>query len=329
MGRINKSFVLVTGGAGFIGSHLIDRLLKDGNNIVCLDNLNDFYNPKIKKLNQKKHFDYECFKFVKGDIRDRETVEKIFTKFPISSVIHLAAMAGVRPSVENPSLYTDVNITGTQVLLETMRNKNVEKFIFASSSSVYGNNKHSPFSEDAAVDWQVSPYGATKKMSEIMCYPYHHLYGISMVGLRFFTVYGPRQRPEMAIHKFVRKMHRNEPLPFYGDGNTARDYTYIDDIIEGIVQSFSINNDYAIFNLGNSEPIKLKELVSILESSSGLKAELHTQELPPGDVLQTFADISRAKKRLDYDPKIHIEAGIGLFMEWFKTMYVKHKKLYA
>ncbi|MEE8437457.1 MAG: GDP-mannose 4,6-dehydratase [Candidatus Neomarinimicrobiota bacterium] len=329
MGAKSRNYILVTWGAGFIGSHLIDRLLENGKNILCLDNLNDFYNPKIKKLNQKKHFDYDAFIFVKGDIRDQETVEKLFNKYNIITVIHLAAMAGVRPSLEKPSLYTDVNINGTQVLLETMRNKEVKKFIFASSSSVYGNSKHTPFAEDAAVDWQISPYGATKKMGEILCYPYHHLYGISIVGLRFFTVYGPRQRPEMAIHKFIRKMFRGEFLPFYGDGNTARDYTYIDDIIDGILQSLIIENDYEIFNLGNSEPIKLKELVSILERSSGLKARLLKQDLPPGDVLQTFADIKRAKKRLDYEPGIHFEAGIGLFMEWFKDMYKKHKKLYA
>lgn len=325
----NRNFILVTGGAGFIGSHLIDRLLENGKNILCLDNLNDFYNPKIKKLNQKKHFEYDTFVFVKGDIRNRETVEKLFNNFSISTVIHLAAMAGVRPSLENPSLYTDVNIIGTQVLLETMRNKEVEKFIFASSSSIYGNSKHTPFTEDAAVDRQISPYGATKKMGEILCYPYHHLYGISIVGLRFFTVYGPRQRPEMAIHKFIRKMFRGEYLPFYGDGNTARDYTYIDDIINGILKSLTIENDYEIFNLGNSEPIKLKELVSILENTSGLKARLLKQDLPPGDVLQTYADISRAKKRLDYEPGIHFEAGIRLFMEWYKSMYENHRKLYA
>lgn len=321
--------LLVTGGAGFIGSHLIDRLLESGNKVVCLDNLNHFYNPEIKRLNQQQHQDYNSFTFVEGDIRDQNCLDKIFAENEFDIVVHLAAMAGVRPSIENPKLYIDVNIAGTQILLDVMSKYPVKKFIFASSSSVYGNNIKSPFTETDLVDRQVSQYGATKKMGEVLCYTYHHLYHIPTACLRFFTVYGPRQRPEMAIHKFARKLKRGESIPFYGDGTTARDYTYVDDIVRGIMQTIDADYEYIIFNLGNSEPVKLTDLVSILEKESGMEAILNSQKLPPGDVLNTYADTSRARKYLDYKPKIHIEAGIGKFMEWYDIMVGKYGELYS
>ncbi len=321
--------LLVTGGAGFIGSHLIDHLLDGGNWVVCLDNLNDFYHPQIKRLNQQQHHDFDTFTFVEGDIRDQECVEKLFAEHDFDIVVHLAAMAGVRPSVEDPKLYVDVNINGTQILLDEISKHPVRKFLFASSSSVYGNNIKSPFSEDDSVDCQVSPYGATKKMGEVLCYTYHHLYRIPTACLRFFTAYGPRQRPEMAIHKFTRKLKREESIPFYGDGTTARDYTFIEDIVNGILQTMNAEYDYIIFNLGNSEPVKLADLVSILENAAGIEAVLDRQDLPPGDVLNTYADISRARQHLDYQPKVHIEAGIGKFMEWYNTMITNHGELYA
>ncbi|MDP6201509.1 MAG: SDR family NAD(P)-dependent oxidoreductase [Candidatus Marinimicrobia bacterium] len=329
MSDISKKTVLVTGGSGFIGSQLVDRLLNDGNSVVCLDNLNDFYNPRIKDLNRSTHYDFDRYSFVKGDIRDPDQINKIFKENDIEVVIHLAAMAGVRPSLKDPKLYTDVNINGTQNLLETMNDFDVQKFLFASSSSVYGNNKKTPFSEDDIVDYQISPYGATKKMGEIMCYTYHHLSGIPTTGLRFFTVYGPRQRPEMAIHKFTRLMKNNKPIPFFGDGSTARDYTFIDDIINGILASMNKVDTYAIYNLGNSEPVKLDELVHVIGEQSGREPILDRQPLPEGDVMQTYADVSRAQSRLDYIPKVSIDDGIRKFIDWFEKMIISHGELYS
>ncbi len=328
---MNYSFqkpVLVTGGAGFIGSHLIERLLQEGNTVVCLDNLNDFYNPEIKRLNQKPHFDHDRFSFVEGDIRDRDTLNKVFKRHEFGHVIHLAAMAGVRPSVENPSLYTDVNIRGTQTLLEVVKNHPVEKLIFASSSSVYGNNKKTPFSEDDNVDQQVSPYGATKKMGEILCFTYHYLTGIPTTCLRFFTVYGPRQRPEMAIHKFVRLAKKGDPIPVFGDGTSARDYTYIDDIIIGILNALIAEDQFIIYNLGNSEPVKLSDLLNIIHHATKLEIRIRRQPFQLGDVEQTFADVSRASRRLDYHPQTHIEEGINAFVKWYDQMCETYPELY-
>ena len=321
--------ILVTGGAGFIGSHLIDRLLADGQQVICLDNLNDYYDPQIKVLNQSSHFDYPNYEFIKGDIRDAETVNSLFDDYEIEIVVHLAAMAGVRPSIENPKLYTDVNINGTQILLEAMTGSFVKKFIFASSSSVYGNNKKTPFSEDDNVDFQISQYGATKKMGEVMCYTYHHLSGIPISCMRFFTVYGPRQRPEMAIHKFTRLLKKGQAIPFFGDGSTSRDYTYIDDIIDGIMGALSSEDQFAIYNLGNSEPVKLDELVHVIGKRLSIEPKLDHQKLPAGDVQQTFADVSRAKSRLDYMPKISIEDGIYRFVNWYETMMESNGKLFS
>lgn len=322
------SVILVTGGCGFIGSHLIDKLLAQKRKVVCIDNLNDFYHPEIKLLNQKPHLDYKRYTFHKGDIRNKTFIREIFTTYSIDTVIHLAAMAGVRPSLEDPVLYTDVNILGTQVLLEEMKDKEIKKFIFASSSSVYGNNDKIPFSESDMVDQQVSPYGATKKMGEEIVYTYSHLHNIPTVCLRFFTVYGPRQRPEMAIHKFVRHILKEQPIPFYGDGTTARDYTYIDDIVRGILSALETTDDFMIYNLGNSEPVKLMELVTTISEVIGKEAILDEQDIPSGDVLRTYADITRAERRLDYTPETHFNDGIVKFIDWFRSIKNAYPELF-
>ncbi len=320
--------ILVTGGAGFIGSLLIDNLLKKGDNIVCIDNLNEFYNPNIKKLNQVNHYEYEHYEFYEGDILDEGLVKSIFKKHDIEIVIHLAAMAGVRPSISSPSLYTEVNIIGTRIILDAMVESSVERLIFASSSSVYGNNKKIPFSEDDSVDCPISPYAATKKMGELLCHAYHHIYELNISLLRFFTVYGPRQRPEMAIHQFVRNAFKGEPIIVFGNGSTARDYTYIDDIIDGIIQSIESDDRYMIYNLGNSEPIKLSNLIKIIAETTGIDPILEYQEIPKGDVLQTFADINRAQNNFKYDPKTGIQDGISKFVKWYISMKNTYEVLY-
>ena len=320
--------ILVTGGAGFIGSLLIDNLLKKGDNIVCIDNLNEFYNPSIKKLNQVNHYEYEYYQFYEGYILDEGLVKSIFKKHDIEIVIHLAAMAGVRPSISNPLLYTEVNIIGTRVILDAMVESNVERLIFASSSSVYGNNKKIPFCEDDNVDRPISPYAATKKMGELLCHAYHHIYELNISLLRFFTVYGPRQRPEMAIHQFVRNALKEEPIIVFGNGSTARDYTYIDDIIDGIIQSIESDDRYMIYNLGNSEPIKLSNLISTIAETTSIEPIIEYQEIPQGDVLQTYADINRAQNNLKYDPKTGIQDGISKFVKWYISMKNTYEDIY-
>jgi UDP-glucuronate 4-epimerase len=320
--------ILVTGGAGFIGSHLIDRLLRIGNSVISLDNLNNFYDPRIKRLNYENHADNSKFKFIEADVRDDAALNKVFEESEIGTVIHLAAMAGVRPSMLNSQIYLDVNINGTHSLLSVIAKYKVERFIFASSSSVYGNNSKIPFSEDDNVDNQISPYGATKKMGEILCNTYYSLNKIPTTCLRFFTVYGPRQRPEMAIHKFVRRITMGETIPFFGDGYTARDYTFIEDIIDGILKALINVEGFSIYNLGNSEPVKLLDLVDIIGKATGKSAVLDRKDLPKGDVLQTYADISRAKQHLDYQPRTHITDGINQFVEWYNESKVKEPDLF-
>ena len=325
----HKETVLVTGGAGFIGSHFSDRLLANGYTVVCVDNLNSYYSPLIKRLNLEELSKHNHFHFEKGDIRNRKFIGGVFQKHQPQILVHLAAMAGVRPSLENPSLYIDVNIRGTQVLLDAIRQYPVQKLLFASSSSVYGNNEKVPFSEDDNVDRQISPYGGTKKMNEIQLYTAYHLTGIPTTLFRFFTVYGPRQRPEMAIHKFVRLLYRNKPIPVFGDGTTARDYTFFSDIIDGLWNALHHEEeDYSIYNLGNSEPVKLMELIEMLAELTGRDPKLESFELPDGDVVQTFADISRARTWLDYDPKTTIFDGLGEFIEWYNTMKKQHPRLF-
>ena len=334
---------LVTGGSGFIGSHLVEHLLKNGHSVINIDNFDDFYDYKIKIKNtfesvakkiefsfKEKELDIQKLIFETSkknyqlyyqDIRDKDRLGKIFQKHKIDLVIHLAALAGVRPSIERPLEYEQVNIKGTMNLWELCRDFKIKKFINASSSSVYGNNEKIPFSEDDEVDQPISPYAATKKCCEILGHVYYHLYGIDMIHLRFFTVYGPRQRPDLAIHKFTKLIAENKEIPFYGDGYTARDYTFIDDIIEGIHKSICYiethNKVYEIINLGESEVINLNEMVATIENE--LEKKSHKKILPtqPGDVEKTSANIHKAKTLIGYQPRTHFQNGIKKFVEWF------------
>ncbi len=310
--------VLITGGAGFIGSHLAENLVAEGYRVVCIDDFNDFYDPRIKWENIAGLQARPEFRLVKGDITDNETLEKLFSAWKIEQVVHLAARAGVRPSLHQPALYEKVNVGGTINLLEQCIKHQVNKFIFGSSSSVYGEQDKIPFSEDDRVERPISPYAATKRAAELICYTYHHLYQLSVTCLRFFTVYGPRQRPEMAIHKFTSLIYQGQPIPLYGDGSSSRDYTFISDIISGVRAAMSRDFGYEIINLGNSSPIQLKELVRMIEDALGLKARINFQPPQSGDVTRTYADISKAQKLLGYHPEVPIEEGIALFVDWFK-----------
>jgi UDP-glucuronate 4-epimerase len=312
--------VLVTGGAGFIGSHLCQRLLKEGYEVVCLDNFDAFYDPAIKRSNVEEIQATEgdgAFQLVEGDIRDAGLLEGLFKRSSFELVIHLAARAGVRPSLQQPLLYEEVNVTGTLNLLEVCREFGVMDLIFGSSSSVYGKNRTVPFTEKDRLEAMISPYAVTKRVGELFCYAYHHLYGLNIFCLRFFTVYGPRQRPEMAIHKFTRLIHQGERISLYGDGTSRRDYTYIDDIVEGVMGAVRNLEGYDVFNLGESQTVSLRKLVSLLEQALDKKAVV--EELPeqPGDVPITYADISKARRLLGYDPQVGIEEGVERFMRWF------------
>ncbi len=337
---------LVTGGAGFIGSHLVEKLLKDGNRVINVDNFNEFYNYSIKVKNVldstgkiqkndedeikveelqdlKKLVDSGNYTLEIVDITNMEILEEVFQRNKIDIVIHLAAIAGVRPSIEKPLLYEKVNIRGTMNILELMNKYNIKKFVCASSSSVYGNNEKVPFSEKDNVDRAISPYAATKKSCEVIGHSYHHLYNIDTIMLRFFTVYGPRQRPDLAIHKFTKAITEEKEMPFYGDGTTQRDYTYIDDIIDGILKSIVYleenENIYEIINLGESETVSLRKMVETLEKEIGKKAVLKKLSMQPGDVNRTFADISKAKELIGYDPKTKFEEGIKKFVNWYRN----------
>ena len=310
--------ILITGGAGFIGSHLSEKIIGLGHKVICIDNFNDYYDPAIKEHNIKDIVNDKNFTLYRADILDRAAMKEIFSTHNIDMVIHLAARAGVRPSLSNAALYEKVNVEGTINLLENCRDKSITRFIFASSSSVYGGNKKTPFSETDKVDFPVSPYAATKKSGELICYTYHHLYDISVFAFRLFTVYGPRQRPEMAIHKFTEKIFNGVPIEVYGDGSSSRDYTYIDDIVSGIVASLSLVHGYEIINLGNSYPIKLSDLVKLIENKAGRKAVIKYLDPQPGDVFTTYADIEKARKLIKYDPGISIEKGLEYFMDWYK-----------
>ena len=313
---------LITGGAGFIGSSLADSLLKENNKIVVVDNFCDYYNPKLKEENVKDNLSNPNYKLYRIDIRDKDNLDKVFTENKIDCVIHLAAMAGVRPSIENPILYQEVNCLGTQNILECMKKNNVNKLVMASSSSVYGNCKEVPFKETFVVDYAISPYAATKKANEVMTHVYHKLNGINVIMLRFFTVFGPRQRPDLAINKFTRLMLNDEEIPMYGDGNTSRDYTYIGDIVDGIERSIKYveeNKDvYEIINLGNSSPISLKEMINIIGEVLNKTPNIKQLPMQPGDVDRTYADISKAQKLLGYNPKTTFKKGIENFAEWYK-----------
>jgi UDP-glucuronate 4-epimerase len=313
--------ILVTGGAGFIGSNLCERLLREGYTVICLDNFDSFYdhNIKIKNIEEVEKTFPNQFELVTGDIRNDEHLKETFKKKRIDSVVHLAARAGVRPSINNPLLYQDVNIRGTIVLLEACKEFGIKDFIFASSSSVYGENQRVPFSEDDLDIQPISPYGATKRAGELLCYSYHHLYGMNIACLRIFTAYGPRQRPEMAIHKFTRLIDEGEKIPIYGDGSSRRDYTYIDDLIEGILTVMHHHRGFELYNLGESQTTSLNELIHLIEEAFGKKANVEMLEPQPGDVSITYADISKAERKLGYHPNIKIEKGIKRFVEWYKA----------
>ncbi len=314
---------LVTGGAGFIGSSLCEKLIEnEENKIIVIDNFCDFYDVKIKEDNIKELKQKDNFKLYRNDIRDKDALIKIFKENKIDIVIHLAAMAGVRPSIENPILYQEVNCLGTQNILEVMKEFKVNNLVMASSSSVYGNCKKIPFREDMIVDYPISPYAATKKANEVMTHVYHKLLGMNVIMLRLFTVYGPKQRPDLAINKFTKLMLNNEEIPMYGDGTTSRDYTYIDDIVDGIMKAseYCIRNDnvYEILNLGNSYPITLKEMIDTIVKVLNIKPKIKELPMQPGDVERTYADISKAKKMIAYEPKVPFQEGIKKFVEWYK-----------
>jgi UDP-glucuronate 4-epimerase len=311
--------VLVTGGAGFIGSHLVEALLREGQDVVTLDSFDTFYDPAVKRRNLAAFEGRPGFTLVEGDIRDVARVESIFASHPIGVVVHLAARAGVRPSIEQPLLYSDVNLNGTVVLLEACRRHNVGKFVFGSSSSVYGNNPKVPFSEKDDVERPVSPYAATKRAGELLCATYHALYRLNVFCLRFFTVYGPRQRPEMAIHKFTRYIDRGLPLPRFGDGSTRRDYTYISDIIAGVLRAIERVQGFEIINLGGSRTTRLSDLITLLEARLGRAAVIEGQPDQPGDVVATWADVDKAHRLLGYDPRVAIEDGLTRFVEWYRS----------
>ena len=309
--------VLVTGAAGFIGSHLCERLLGEGWQVLGVDNFDDFYDPQIKRRNIANCLENENFKLVEADIRDAAAMGDVVGS-GIDMIVHLAAKAGVRPSIEQPLLYADVNINGTGVLLEAAKEQGIGKFIFASSSSVYGNNEKVPFSEDDNVDFPISPYAATKKACELICHTYHHLYGMSVTCLRYFTVYGPRQRPDLAIHKFARLIEDGKPISIYGDGTMSRDFTYIDDIIDGTVAAIDKCGGFHIYNLGESSPITVNELVVEIEKALGKKAIKEYVPVQPGDVERTYADVSKAAKELGYKPATTIEKGLAEFVGWLR-----------
>ena len=317
---MQKTF-LITGGAGFIGSHLTDKLIKD-NKVICLDDFNDFYSPDIKRNNIKKHLNNSNYKLYEYDIVDYENIKKIFEENKIDCIIHLAARAGIRPSLTDPILYTKTNIVGTVNLLDLAKDYKINKFIMGSSSSVYGERTDDPFNEEMIINKPISPYAATKASNEQMCYTYSRLYGINIVCLRFFTVYGPRQRPDLAIHKFARLIDGGKPIPVFGDGTTKRDYTFIDDILAGIINSIEYNKTpYEIINLGESQTVELNYLIELLEKEIGKKAIIERKPLQPGDVPITYADISKARNLLNYNPETKIEKGLKLFIEWFNAYY--------
>ena len=319
---------LITGGAGFIGSSLSERLIKEGKKVIAIDNFCDFYDIKIKENNIRELVNNSNFKLYKKDIRDRQALKEIFDENKIDVVMHLAAMAGVRPSIENPVLYQEVNCMGTQNILEEMKAHNIKNLVMASSSSVYGNCKEVPFREDMIVDFAISPYAATKKANEVMTHVYHKLFNMNVIMLRFFTVYGPKQRPDLAINKFTRLMLDNQEIPMFGDGSTSRDYTYIDDIVDGIIKAceYTMNNKdvYEILNLGNSSPVSLKEMISTIGNALDIEPNIKQLPMQPGDVDRTYADISKAKALLGYEPKTSFEQGIKNFVEWYKL----NKELY-
>ena len=310
--------MLVTGAAGFIGSHLSESLVNRGDIVVGLDNFDDFYDPNVKRNNIRTLIDHDRFRMIEGDIRDPECVTTALGE-KVDIVVHLAARAGVRPSIEQPMLYQDVNVRGTMVLLEACRKKNIKRFIFLSSSSIYGNNENIPFAESDPVDHPISAYAATKKAGELICHTYHHLYGVDITCLRFFTVYGPRQRPDLAIHKFARLIEQGRPIPVFGDGSMMRDFTYIDDIVDGVLRAMDKCGGYHVYNLGESQPVSLSNLITAIESALGRKAVIDRRSMQPGDVNRTYADVTLARNELGYQPSTDLATGLARFVEWFRS----------
>ncbi len=319
--------ILVTGGAGFIGSHLIRRLLDRGERVTVLDDFNDFYDPARKRANVAPMSGRDDYRLIEGDIRDGELVERLFAPGGeadwggFDAVVHLAARAGVRPSLEQPILYEEVNCIGTLNLLEAARRHGPEVFVFGSSSSVYGINRKVPFSETDPIDLPISPYATTKRTGELMCFNYHHLYGLKTPCLRFFTVYGPAQRPEMAIHKFTDLLARGETIPLFGNGDSRRDYTYIDDIVAGIVAALDLAPGFEIFNLGGAETTRLGDLVRWLAEELAVEPRIEYLPDQPGDVPITFADVSKAERMLGYAPEVHIREGLRRFATWYRESH--------
>src|SRR5881296_1321334 len=308
--------ILVTGGAGFIGSHLVEKLLAAGREVAILDDFNDFYDPQIKHANIAGFAKNVTIHHV--DLRDGASVRNLFQREKFETIVHLAARAGVRPSIQYPQLYYDTNVSGTLHLLDAARVVGVERFIFASSSSVYGSSKKVPFSEDQHLTQTLSPYGATKIAGEFLCSTYSHLYQIRVVALRYFTVYGPRQRPDLAIHQFTRRIYAGQPIDQYGDGSTRRDYTYINDVIQGTMAALAYDGPlFDIFNLGESETIQLRELISAIENVLGKRAKVNRLPEQPGDMPLTCADISKARKLLAYKPTTKLSEGLQKFIDWF------------
>lgn len=318
-----KRTYLITGAAGFIGSNLVDEMLANGNSdIVCVDNFDNFYDESIKRNNIKKHLESPFYKLYEGDIVDQRFLKKVFDNHQITHIIHLAAKAGVRPSLENPLAYTQTNIVGTANLLEMAKEYGIKKFIFGSSSSVYGSRTDGPFNEEMKIDKPISPYAATKSAGEQLCYTYSYLYNINIICLRFFTVYGPRQRPDLAIHKFSKLINEGKSIPVFGDGTTKRDYTFVEDILQGILASVEYDKtQFEIFNLGESQTIELNFLIKLLEENLQKKAIIDRQPLQPGDVPLTYADISKARKLLGYNPTTPVEEGLKKFVAWFNEYY--------
>ncbi|MBW8864486.1 MAG: SDR family NAD(P)-dependent oxidoreductase [Verrucomicrobia bacterium] len=310
---------LVTGGAGFIGSHVCERLLLDGHSVWAFDELNDFYDPQLKRANIRSIQTLaKPFEFIQGDICAARALGELFAAIKFDQVIHLAARAGVRPSLDHPALYQRVNVEGTVNLLEAARQHGVKKVTLASSSSVYGVNAKVPFSESDPIFSAISPYAASKLACEALGHTYHHVYKMDVAMVRFFTVYGPRQRPDLAIHKFTSLIDAGKPIPVFGDGSTARDHTYISDIVDGVIACTKMHIGYEIFNLGESQIIKLSELIALIEKALGKNAVIDRQPLQPGDVPITYADISKARERLGYQPQVKVEKGIPLFVDWFR-----------
>jgi UDP-glucuronate 4-epimerase len=315
---------LVTGGEGFIGSHVCERLLRDGHSVWAFDDLNPFYDPQFKQRNLREIQSLaRPFEFIHGDICDANTLGEIFSSVKFDQVIHLAARAGVRPSLADPALYQRVNVEGTVNVLEAARKSGAKKIIIASSSSVYGLNSKVPFSESDPVISAISPYAASKLACEDLGHVYHHIYKMDVTMLRFFTVYGPRQRPDLAIYKFAKLISAGQPIPVFGDGSAARDYTFVSDTVDGVIAATKKEFGYEIFNLGESETISLSRMIESLENALGKKAIIDRQPLQAGDVPITFANISKAKERLGYNPKVKFEDGIKLFAEWFRQSATK------